>query len=255
MNSPTQKTVKRLFAVSRNQCAFPGCEIPLVEDSGTVTGEIAHITSVSANGPRFDSKQTDEERHSFDNLILLCGRHHRVIDAEIEKFPVGCLLRIKHEHESQEIVAINSKTESAAKVLLQQYENLIIAEPGSKVAVHSPGAIQTDVVNIRPSRAQVKILPPDGSIGNDPYMSSYIAYLIGRYQEYQKNEQEKGRYKYIAIFKAIERKFGSRWQLLPDEKFPYLTSFLCRRIDNTRIGRIRKKRDQRNYHDYKEHGK
>ncbi len=255
MNSPTQKTVKRLFAKSRNQCAFPGCSIPLVEDSGTVTGEIAHITGVSANGPRFDPKQTDVERHSFDNLILLCGRHHRVIDFEVEKYSVACLLKIKHEHESQEIVAINSKIEPVANALLQQYENLIIAEPGSKVAVHSPGAIQSDVVHIRPSSPQVKILPPDGSIGSVSYMSSYIAYLISRYQEYQRSEQAKGGYKYMAIFKAIEREFGSRWQLLPEEKFSLLTSFLRRRIDNTRIGRIRKKRGYRNCHNYEEHGK
>lgn len=255
MNSPSQKTIKRLFAVSRNRCAFPGCKIPLVEDSGTVTGEIAHIKSVSENGSRFDPKQTDEERHSFDNLILLCGRHHRVVDVEVEKYSVKFLLKMKYEHESREVPVINPKIKPVVDALLQQYENLVVAESGSKVAIHSPGAIQTDVVNIKPSRAQVKILPPNGSIGNDPYMSSYIAYLIKRYQEYQKSEQEKGRYKYIAIFKAIEREFGSRWQLLPEDKFPDLTPFLCKRIDNTRIGRIRKKRGQRNYHYYEEHGK
>ncbi len=254
MNAPTQKTIKRLFAVSRNQCAFPGCEIPLVEDSGTVTGEIAHIKGVSANGPRFDPKQTDEKRHSFDNLMLLCGRHHRVIDGEVEKYSVACLLKMKHEHESQELVSISSKVEPVANALLQQYKNLIIAEAGSKVAVHSPGAIQTDVLNIKPPRTQVKILPPDGSIGNDPYMSSYIAYLIKKYQEYQKNEREKGRYKYMAIYKAIEREFGSRWQLLPKEKFSSLIALLCRRVDNTRIARIRKKQDEKNYHSFEEHG-
>lgn len=254
MNSPTQKTIKRLFAVSRNMCAFPGCEIPLVEDSGTVTGEIAHIKSVSENGPRFDPKQTDEERHAFDNLILLCGRHHRVVDVEVDKYSVKCLLKMKQQHESQEVPTINPKIEPVVDALLQQYENLVVAESGSKVAIHSPGAIQTDIVNIKSSRAQVKVLPPNGSIGNDPYMSSYIDYLINRYKQYQKSEQGKGPYKYIAIFNAIEREFGSRWQLLPEEKFPDLTSFLRRRVDNTRIGRIRKRRGQRNYHDYEEHG-
>ncbi len=31
MGSPKIATIKRLFAVSNNQCAYPGCEVPLVE--------------------------------------------------------------------------------------------------------------------------------------------------------------------------------------------------------------------------------
>ena len=257
MKSPTKETIKRLCAVSRNRCAFPNCEIPVAEDSGTFTGEIAHIRGSSANGPRFDSEQADKERHSFENLILLCGRHHRIIDAEVEKYTVARLLEIKHNHEneSQEIPAINPRNEAVANSLFQQYKNLILAESGSKVAVHSPGAIQADTVNIKTSRPQVKVLPPEGSIGNDSSMSSYIDYLIKRYQQYQKRHKEKGSYKYIAIFNAIRREFGSKWQLLPKEQFDSLVFYLCKRVDGTQIGRIRKKRNQRNYHLYEEHGK
>ena len=93
-----------------------------------------------------------------------------------------------------------------------------------------------------------------GSIGNTPNMSSYIEYLIGKYQDFQKQHKEKeGRYKYIALYNGIKREFGSKWQVLPEEKFEHLRIYLCRRIDNTKVGRIRKKRGQKNYHSYEEH--
>ena len=41
MSGPTIATVKRLFAVSENCCAFPGCDAPLVDTaSGAILGEI-----------------------------------------------------------------------------------------------------------------------------------------------------------------------------------------------------------------------
>jgi hypothetical protein len=80
MAGPSEKTVKRLFALSRNRCAYPKCETPIVHSSGTITGEVCHIKAQSTGGPRFDSKQSDEARHSFENLLLLCSVHHRIVD-------------------------------------------------------------------------------------------------------------------------------------------------------------------------------
>ena len=254
MKSPTQKTVKHLFAVSRNRCAFPNCQLPLVENSGTVTGQIAHIKAVSENGPRYDSEQTDEERHSFDNLILLCGRHHTVIDAEVEHYTATSLTEMKRTHEKQNTALIHPKSSAIADELILRYRNFIVVQSGGKVAIGSPGAIQADTVNIKTTKSQVNVLPPAGSIGNDPCMASYIEYLIGRYQDYQKQHKEKvGTFKYIAIYNAIRREFGSRWKTLPAFQFDALCVFLCKRIDGTRVGRIRKKRNQMNYHSYSEH--
>src|SRR5699024_3577058 len=104
---PTQRTVKQLFALSDNRCAFPGCASPLVEESGTVTGEIAHIKAASLNGPRFDPDQTDEQRHGFDNLLLLCGRHHRIVDTEVDDYPIEVLCRFKHDHEASRVAGIS----------------------------------------------------------------------------------------------------------------------------------------------------
>lgn len=51
--SYTQQTIKLLFGQAR-ECAFPGCQAPLIfTDRGkrTVVAEIAHIRSETADGP------------------------------------------------------------------------------------------------------------------------------------------------------------------------------------------------------------
>jgi hypothetical protein len=79
--APGAATVKRLFALSGNRCAFPKCTSLLV-DGTKVVGKICHIKAQSKGGPRYDPNQTQVERHGYDNLILMCGRHHDVIDAD-----------------------------------------------------------------------------------------------------------------------------------------------------------------------------
>ncbi len=100
MSRPRVATVKRLFALSGNQCAFPNCQVELVDRSaGKVTGKICHIKGESVNGPRYDPNQTDEERQRFDNLLLMCSIRHDVIDSDIESYTVERLRSIKAKHE------------------------------------------------------------------------------------------------------------------------------------------------------------
>lgn len=100
LKGPRIKTIKRLFAYSKNQCAFPTCEALLISEEGTVIGEICHIKAKSEGGLRYDSNQTDEERHSFDNLILLCPSHHTIIDDLLNGYTVEKLCTMKKEHEA-----------------------------------------------------------------------------------------------------------------------------------------------------------
>ncbi|TDZ97842.1 hypothetical protein [Mycobacteroides salmoniphilum] len=72
-------------------------------DSGTIVGEVCHIRAQSANGPRYEESQSDEERHGFDNLVLMCGVHHKFIDAKenLATYTVEALVEIKHSHENE----------------------------------------------------------------------------------------------------------------------------------------------------------
>ena len=98
---PRTKTIKRLFAVSGNRCCFPKCEHTLVDKiSGKVTGIICHIKGKKEGSARYDPEQSNEERHGFDNLLLMCPIHHDIIDDDEEKYTVAKLIQIKADHET-----------------------------------------------------------------------------------------------------------------------------------------------------------
>ena len=68
-------TIKRLYARSSNQCAFPKCTAPIIVD-GIQTGEICHIKARRKNGPRYDATLSTTDRDSYANLLLLCRTCH-----------------------------------------------------------------------------------------------------------------------------------------------------------------------------------
>lgn len=93
--------LRRLYAHSGNCCAFEGCNNPIFEDDGTLTGECCHIESYSPEGPRYKEHQTDKERNGYKNLMLMCSRHHKIIDSHPVLYSVEKLKELKNTHESQ----------------------------------------------------------------------------------------------------------------------------------------------------------
>ena len=94
-------TLRLLYVHSGNCCAFEGCHNPIFEDDGTLTGECCHIEAFSPKGPRYNACQSDEERNGYDNLVLMCARHHKIIDGNPNKYSVELLKKMKRCHESQ----------------------------------------------------------------------------------------------------------------------------------------------------------
>ena len=120
MAGPSVATVKRLFAVSGNRCAFPGCALPLVDEaSGKVTGRICHIRARSPEGLRYDPEQSEKKRHGFANLLLMCPLHHDVIDSDAETYTVERLLEIKTQHEERYAGGAEPSDAIAGQFLLQ----------------------------------------------------------------------------------------------------------------------------------------
>ena len=116
MASAATATIKRLFAVSGGMCAFPKCTQPLVH-LDKVTGRICHIKAAKRGGPRYDVTQSEEERHGFANLLLMCPIHHDVIDADTVTYTVERLAAIKADHESRHLNG-GEPTEEIAKQLI-----------------------------------------------------------------------------------------------------------------------------------------
>lgn len=254
MSAPSLATVKRLFALSGNRCAFPGCNAPLVEKSETITGEICHVRAASPGGPRYDPAQSDDARNAGANLILLCGRHHKLVDEEPQTFTIEKLTEFKILHEHRGVVEVNPFSAKAAASLLTNYTNLVVHANAGQIAVNSPGVIQAGTLNLRTNKTKLTIAAPPGSIGANRQMMSYITYLIGRYQQFQKADTTKsGRFKYMAIHTALKRYFKGKWELLPESAFPEVMGFLQRRIDNTILGRINRAKGSPVYHQFEEH--
>jgi hypothetical protein len=97
------KTHKMLWGRSGNRCAMPGCRRVLYEDEtltddASLLGEEAYIVARSPEGPRGDSPLTEEERDKYDNLILMCRIHHRIIDDQPLEYTVDKLHKMKSDH-------------------------------------------------------------------------------------------------------------------------------------------------------------
>ncbi|MBQ9246450.1 Fic family protein [bacterium] len=98
---PLERTVKKLFALSGNICAFPSCCEPIISAEGSVVGDICHIEAAEEDGPRFNKDSNNKYRCSYENLILLCKKHHKIIDDNVAIYDVELLKKIKYQHEKK----------------------------------------------------------------------------------------------------------------------------------------------------------
>lgn len=92
-------TLRALFAKSGNLCAYPGCTHELVNTKNNFVAEVCHIEAAELGGERYNPAQQDEQRRAFDNLLILCHKHHVETD-EVEEYPVERMREIKVNHEA-----------------------------------------------------------------------------------------------------------------------------------------------------------
>lgn len=88
--------------LSRGRCYAPDCRevVVVVEGEEAVfVGEVAHIVGATADGPR--GRESVPNREAFSNLLLLCGRHHKVVDNKHtrHRYPSTELRRWKQQRE------------------------------------------------------------------------------------------------------------------------------------------------------------
>ena len=97
-------TRMRLYALSRNNCAFPNCPVQLLNaEDETNFSNICHIEDANPNlhkSDRYNPDMSDDQRRDFKNLILLCPNHH-IETNDTEKYTVKVLQNMKRNHESQ----------------------------------------------------------------------------------------------------------------------------------------------------------
>lgn len=98
----TDKTRKTLWARSGNRCAM--CRTELVaerneQDKSLNIGDECHIVSEQSKGPRHVADY-GKDFDDYDNLILLCKNHHRIVDELWETYSIDLLRTVKINHEN-----------------------------------------------------------------------------------------------------------------------------------------------------------
>lgn len=105
-----------LWGKAGGRCEYDGCNELLWQDPLTKSefnvAYIAHIIADKPKGPRGDPVLSGQLRYELSNLMLLCDRHHRLIDHEqVAEHTVERLSRMKEQHE-QRIQFLTSLTEN-----------------------------------------------------------------------------------------------------------------------------------------------
>lgn len=94
-----------LVARAAGRCEFRGCNEflythPLTGETGNF-GENGHIVAFREGGPRGDAPDRPADIDDVENLMLLCRRDHKLIDANKDRHTVEDLRAQKREHEAR----------------------------------------------------------------------------------------------------------------------------------------------------------
>jgi len=123
-------------------------------------------------------------------------------------------------------------------------------------ATNNKNSIIGNNITIKTSKkVNVNKGPIQDTIGSNTYMKNYVKHLIDRYHDFKKAnlDAEGGKMNYSLIYNAIKKEIGFKWDETPCERFEDLCTYLQKRIDNTILGKIRKRNEMKNYNTYMEY--
>ena len=160
---PGRTTIKTLFAFSSNVCAMrvPGmaaCEEKLSDPAWQrVKGEVAHIRGERPGSARYDPSMTDGERAAYENLILLCPNHHKLIDfLEPDTYTIELLEEMKYGHEQHRNWAPETRLEDLATIVLEDL-GVLLAAPRGGGAIRNLAGVRAETFS---DQAVENLTPP-----------------------------------------------------------------------------------------------
>jgi hypothetical protein len=98
---------KKLWGRAGSRCSICNSELTRLDGVDSIVGDEAHICGHSEGGPRFNPTMPPDLRDGYDNLILLCKGHHKLVDDNPDIFSPDLLREMKHLHESRVSRALN----------------------------------------------------------------------------------------------------------------------------------------------------
>ena len=207
-----EKDIKILWAKAAGFCSFSDCSQNLcdrnAENFELHIGHMAHICGLKPSSNRHDPCQTDEDRNSYKNLILLCPNHHTAIDKRENEneYTIEKLHRMKEYHENNiqkkiTTSSLNTKVSLAKEILpllTDNYTSWLNYGPMSEVAKKNPHSIDAKnfwiiqrVTIIVPNNKIIskliqdnrKLIPPD----DEQIVSTFLTHTRS-YEKWVKDE-------------------------------------------------------------------
>lgn len=181
----------------------------------------------------FEVHHIDEnpENNDISNLLMLCRMcHSNITKGDItfeEAKTVKKILIIRNNKSQGKSISISGNVSSST--IANNIESLTIK-----------------------TTRKPKIEPHKDSIGSNLEKKNYIKYLIDRYHEYKEYQEGKGNVKYPILYSIIKKQFKASVNQIPIVRFEELCQFLKKRIDGTKLGRINKSKNHRNYSEFLE---
>ncbi|WP_432877413.1 hypothetical protein ACQPYH_28675 [Kribbella sp. CA-245084] len=165
----SKRTLKLLFGRATH-CAFPdpACMTPLIfEHRGrlTVSADIAHIRSESEDGPRYDPDYPEPLIDTEENLLLLCGLHHRPVDHHESVYPIEELLEWKRRQVAEARTARRFSDEQIAQIA-GQVQSALAALYEVRLTVQPVGLILTAEGFVRTPLLSLSEVTVTGDLGH-----------------------------------------------------------------------------------------
>lgn len=144
---PGERVKYLLVAKAAGRCQI--CNEFLLTDSFTMTdnddSNMAHIVASSPDGPRGDKERSHLLSRNINNLMLLCRKHHHMIDTQLDVYTEELLLKLKRKQEKR-------VADLGESINVEKTEIVILQSPikGVSVNVCLPQVFQTIVLKKAP---------------------------------------------------------------------------------------------------------
>lgn len=154
-------TLKELFALSGNQCAYPACRHVVIDDFGNVVAQIAHIHAVRPGAARYDQSVAEDDLRRPANLMVLCYEHHIATD-DVSLYPPARMREMKRQHEGRFGGAISGLRASVQ----DETKGTVIRPPANLGRLYDDKTLDdadraNAILDIKGALVKLAELPPD----------------------------------------------------------------------------------------------
>jgi len=180
----------------------------------------------------------DNPTHDPAHMIVLCSNCHA--QAHSKDIAIDHLYKLKRH-----LRKLGPTTPSSAS----PHSQTVIGERN----IVAGRDIQVGQIHIHgPKKGKAKTLLIPGTVATDPHKVGYLKHLAKRYNQFKEYEVGKENMRYALIFQAYQREIKYGIEQTPSELFEKASKWLQSRIENTMLGRIRKKQGHRLYSTFEE---